>query len=353
MSSRRRSAARRTSPPARILRRSDLGAASDERLLDMRLCDLGLRLSGTELAARASFLAGELARHRVAFRPHMWLSTEWFSPDEVPGFAIPFYLAHPRLRALEARQMREVEGGTQRTFLQLMRHETGHALDSAYRVHEREEWQELFGSFEAPYRDRYEAKPYSKRFVRHLPHGYAQSHPAEDFAETVAVWLDPSSHWRTRYRGWHALKKLEYVDRLMREIAHRAPLIRRRELVEPVSELRVTLGDYYEDKRRRYRLNRHLYERDLKRMFREPNGEARVQPAALFLQRSAPEIRKLVADRTGAFQYDIDRLLRGMIERSRHLDLVAPQNGARARCSQRVAAQLVRYLAQGRHRFVR
>ena len=45
------------------------------------------------------------------FRPHYWLSDEWFTPDGVPGVAIPFYLAHPRLAKLELAQMLEVEGG--------------------------------------------------------------------------------------------------------------------------------------------------------------------------------------------------------------------------------------------------
>ena len=45
----------------------------------------------------------ELEAKGLHFRPHFWLSDEWFSPDGVPGIAIPFYLAHPRLRAARAR----------------------------------------------------------------------------------------------------------------------------------------------------------------------------------------------------------------------------------------------------------
>ena len=45
---------------------------------------------------------------------------------------------------------------------------------------------------------------------------YAQKHPDEDFAETFAVWLDPASRWRRRYKDWQvALAKLEYVDRIV------------------------------------------------------------------------------------------------------------------------------------------
>ena len=45
--------------------------------------------------------------------------------------------------------------------------------------------------------------------------------PVEDFAETFAVWLQPRAVWRKRYAGWPALRKLEYVDELMAEIAER------------------------------------------------------------------------------------------------------------------------------------
>ena len=313
-------------------------------------------------------LLAELARRGIEFRPHMWLSTEWFSPDGVPGFAIPFYLAHPRLAALESQQMHEVEGGTPRSFMQLMRHETAHALDSAYRLHERSDWREVFGPFNAPYHRHYEAKPYSKRFVRHLDHGYAQSHPAEDFAETLAVWLDPESRWRARYRGWPALDKLSYVDRLMRKIARAEPLVRRREWVDQLSSITLTLGAHYEEKRRRYSVNRsYAYERDLKRLFRERKPGVPGLDAATYMRRARPEIRKLVADRTGAFQYDIDRVLRDMIARSAKLDLIVAGGAGQAhgrthhgandrahdRTRQRVAAQLARYLAQGHHRHAR
>ena len=77
----------------------------DEALLDLRFCDLGLQLEGTELERRMHQLYDELADHGLRFRPHYWLSTEWFAPGKIPGFAIPFYLAHPRLKKLEDRQM--------------------------------------------------------------------------------------------------------------------------------------------------------------------------------------------------------------------------------------------------------
>src|SRR5688500_1321200 len=69
----------------------------DQKLLDLRLCQLGVTIEGTPLETRIAELQEELTARHLSFHPHFWLSSEWFSPDGVPGVAIPFYLAHPRL----------------------------------------------------------------------------------------------------------------------------------------------------------------------------------------------------------------------------------------------------------------
>jgi hypothetical protein len=227
-------------------------ALEDEALLDVRLCDLGLRIAGTQLAARLARVERELAAVDLArFRPYVWLSTGWFTPHGMTGFAIPFFLAHPRLVRLERRMMGEVEGDTERACMRLLRHELAHALDHAHRLHRRRSWREHFGRFSQPYRASYRPVLGSRRFVANLPHGYAQSHPGEDWAETFAVWLDPGSRWRSRYAGWPALRKLRYVDGLMREIAGRPPAVRTRERSDALPELRFTLREYYRRKRAR------------------------------------------------------------------------------------------------------
>ena len=97
----------------------------------------------------------------------------------------------------------------------------------------RRRWQQLFGPTSKRYPRYYRPNPASRHFVQRLRLWYAQSHPDEDFAETFAVWLRPRSNWRARYAGWPALKKLEYVDELMAEIATQRPLLTHRELVDP------------------------------------------------------------------------------------------------------------------------
>src|ERR687893_1709460 len=139
----------------------------DDELLDVRLCDLPLKIEGTPLAERLERINYELELRGLRFRPHVWLSEEWFSPDGVPGFAIPFYLAHPRLMKLERAQMLEVEGGTEKECLGIMRHEAGHALSNAFRLHHRRKWRELFGRFSEPYPKYYQPNPNSREYVLH------------------------------------------------------------------------------------------------------------------------------------------------------------------------------------------
>ena len=116
-----------------------------EELLDVRMSDLGLQIKGTALEERIARLHDELEHRRIRLRPHCWLSDEWFAPDGVPGIALPFYLAHPRLKELERRQMLAVEGGTRDECLRILRHEAGHTIETAYRLNRRSEWRRVFG----------------------------------------------------------------------------------------------------------------------------------------------------------------------------------------------------------------
>ncbi len=182
-----RAAAAKPSRPPRTWSR-----LPDAELLQLRFSDLGLKLAGTPLERRLNRVHGELEKRGIAFRPHMWLSEEWFSPDGIPGIAVPFYLAHPRLMKLERHMMRQVEGGNGNWMMRILRHEVGHAIDTAYRLRRRARWREVFGPASLPYPESYRARPGSRSFVRHLGEWYAQSHPTEDFAETFAVWLKPN-----------------------------------------------------------------------------------------------------------------------------------------------------------------
>jgi hypothetical protein len=194
-----------------------------------------------------------------------------------------------------------------------MRHETGHAIDNAYRLHLRKRWRETFGYYSAPYRSSYAPIPNSKKYVIHLDYWYGQSHPAEDFAETFAVWLDPRSDWRSHYAGWPALRKLELVDELMNEIADRAPPVRSRAQPDPLHRDRRTLRAYYAEKKARYRDETPSpYDDQLVRIFaRGGTGER----AATFLRRKRSALRRRVAQVTSQHTYLINQVLNEVIPR--------------------------------------
>ncbi len=305
---------------------------------------------------RVERLYADLEARGLGFRPHVWLSTEWFSPDGVPGIAIPFYLAHPRLMELEQRQILDVEGGTPRWCMRLLRHEAAHAIDTAYRLHYRKGWRDTFGSFAAPYSRFYKPKPYSRSYVQHLDMWYAQSHPAEDWAESFAVWLDPNSRWRKRYLGWPALKKLELVDELMRDVADAKPVLRSRARIEVLSGLKITLGEHYAAKKKRYGLDHpNFYDADLRRLFPPLPEGVRGKSAAAFLRKVRPEIRRMVARWTGEYQYTIDQVLEEMIFRCEELDMRTDRTEDIAKQDALVllTVQTMNYLHEGHHRLVR
>ncbi len=288
-------------------------------LLDVRLCDLELTIEGTALEDRIEELYASLKARGLRFRPHVWLSTDWFSPDGNTGFAVPFYLAHPRLARLERREMLEVEGGTRDWCMKLLRHETAHALDNAYRLRRKKRWREIFGPASTPYRDSYVAAPDNKNFVINLDYWYSQSHPAEDFAETFAVWLRPKTKWKSYYAGWPALKKLEFVDELMGELAKTAPAVRSSAKPEAIHRQKQTLREYYDEKKERYREDApHPFDDQLRSVFRrQPRGES----AATFLRRHRVRLRRRVSNVTTQHPYVIDQVLNEMIHRTQLLGL--------------------------------
>src|SRR3954468_12511282 len=229
--------ARRKSTQRRKRRREPAWTRlSDAELLRTRFCDLRLTLRNSEIERHMREIRRSLQSRGIKFRPHVWLSEEWFSPDGVPGIAVPFFLAHPRLERLERRMMGHVEGGSSESAMRILRHEAGHAIDTAYRLRRRRRWREVFGPASRPYPDSYTARPGSRRYVQHLGDWYAQAHPCEDFAETFAVWLKPNSSWRREYEHWPAFKKIEFVDGLLAQVrCTRAP-VRNREVVEPLRD---------------------------------------------------------------------------------------------------------------------
>lgn len=226
-----------------------------QNLLNKRICDLGLRIKGSPIEPLIEQLKNELAAKNIEFVPAFYLTDSWGCPDKVPAVGIPFYLACNLLGHIEKEQNGYIED--RQMIMQLLRHETGHAINYAFKLWKERNWKDTFGSFSTPYREVFNPNPWSRRYVRHLcsylyRYTYAQKHPDDDFAETFAVWLTPRSGWRQKYRYWPAIQKLRYVDKLMHDIRSEKPKCKKGKLYLPVSRLTMSLSQYYCSQLRNY-----------------------------------------------------------------------------------------------------
>lgn len=319
-----------------------LARLTDAQILALRFRELELPRGSGMVSIHMRRLHRELRARGLRFQPHFWFAEEWFSPDGVPGIALPFYLAQPRLIRLERRLMHQVEGGNSRWLMRILRHEAGHAVDTAYGLRRRPDWRRVFGNGGQRYPDAYAPRPASRRHVLHLGQWYAQSHPTEDFAETFAVWLQPRARWRREYAGWPALAKLEYVDSLMREIAGREPRIRTRREVEPVDRSVRTLGEHYRSKLGRYQLEDARYDRALRRIF---SVHATRRPAAAgFLREIQPRLERHLEQHAGLHRYMVEQVLEVLIHRCSWLHLHLRHD---RRMAQRDFARLVERVVRG------
>jgi hypothetical protein len=335
--------------PAKKRRALPWTRLSDEELLGLRFCDLKLSLQRPVLRRRIQRLYAELDGRGIGIRPHVWLAEEWFSPDGVPGIAMPFYLAHPRLERLERRIMREVEGGNARWFMRILRHEAGHALDNAYRLRRRKRWREIFGPASMQYPRRYKARPGSRRYVHHLGEWYAQAHPTEDFAETFAVWLKPNSDWRRSYAAWPAVHKLNAVEELVASVRGRPAPVRNRTRIEPLELNTRTLAEHYRRRlARQQHFRRGLTDELLGRLFTTERQRRGAVRAATLLRAHKTHLVASVARELGMERYSVHQILRMLIERSESLQLFVRGSQREARRHARwMLERITRLYAQG------
>ena len=320
---------------------SDFEKTSSEvkELLDKRISQLGLRLEGSPVERFVHQLQRELERKGLKrFRPVCYLTDERGCPDGQPVIGIPFYLANPHLARLE-RAMNDLED--EREIMMYLRHEAGHAFNYAYRLYITPEWRRMFGPYNRRYRDHYRPVPFSRKFVRHIAGWYAQKHPDEDFAETFAVWLTPGSKWRRRYKGWPALQKLRYVDRVARVVRDQDPVVSTGDLDITVEDMKVTVEEYYRRLMRRNGAAVNVaLEADLTDVFFSRGRRRKgVRPAGEMLE----EHRKTLTDKitywTGVKRPVVRALVERIIRSCREQELYAE--------SGREAAYLVELAAYG------
>jgi hypothetical protein len=287
-------------------------------LLNRPVREFGLKIEGSPVERFVNQLYRELQQKKLMnFHPAVYLTDEWGCPSGEPVIGIPFYLANSDLAQLE-KEINDLEDA--REIMMYLRHEAGHAFNYAYRLYNRPEWKQIFGWFRRPYRDNYRPVPFSRNYVRHMAGWYAQKHPDEDFAETFAVWLTPRSGWRKRYRGWGAMTKLQYMDRLARELGHIDPVRKKGHTDITVDEMEMTVADLYRPSAEEVPIIDMATDTDLRDIFNAKRGK-RTRSAQQFLH----EHRKAVVDKiaywTGVQRPSVKRLLEAIEKRSGELGL--------------------------------
>jgi len=297
-------------------------SAERERLLRARVDELGLTVEGTRLEPLVRQLHVELDAAGIALKPRVFLSDEWGCPEGIPAIGVPFYLADERLSRLEKEVMESIEAESDQEILAYLRHEAGHAFNYAYRLYETEEWHELFGPYSRPYREDYEPNPFSRNFVRHIAGWYAQKHPDEDFAESFAVWLTPNSDWRAAYAGWGCLPKLEYVERIVRELGRNEPLVDT--VYDAGAELSYSLAEYHSRLAHRPVEMPAYFDGDLKELFHQgepPAGERAVESADEWVSRQRRPLVAHISYWTGLHEGIVRSLIEHFAERCQSLRL--------------------------------
>jgi hypothetical protein len=292
-----------------------------QTLMGSRISDLGLAITGTRVERMVTQLYDELDARGLKFHPPVYLSDQWGCPDGTPLIGVPFYLADPRLEKIEDDFAEGIESDQES--MRFMRHEAGHAFNYAYKLYDRPDWRQTFGPYSRPYRERYKADPFSHDYVRHILGWYAQKHPDEDFAESFAVWLTPDLDWRKAYEDWPALSKLEYVDRVMREVAAETPEVPSPTDDDlPVNAMHYSLEQHYRDSSAAMPIrDSGIFDGDLKNIFgsagETPDGES----AADFLSAHRREIVGRISYWTGESAPAVRQFVELLRTRAASLDL--------------------------------
>jgi hypothetical protein len=120
--------------------------------------------------------------------------------------------------------------------------------------------------------------------------------------------------------GWPALRKLEYVDRLMQSLRDKPPTHAPKYRVADYNCLNVKLKTYYARKRKLYEdIYPGFYDADLRQLFPVPHGIK----ASSYLRQRRRRLMNSVCQWTNEKKYRVNKLLSRLIDRSNELGLQA------------------------------
>jgi hypothetical protein len=128
--------------------------------------------------------------------------------------------------------------------------------------------------------------------------------------------------------------------------------VRTRRVVWPLHRIRRTLRQHYARKAKHYGLDYpNFYDQDLRRLFPTRPSTRRRCPRRDSSTRVRRDVRRIVADWTGVYQYTIDQVLQEMSDRCDELNLrlASPEESAKADFMVVLTMHTMNYLHSGRH----
>ncbi len=298
---------------------------------------LGYTIEGTFLEEAIRVVRRDMKRVGITrLQPHFYLSNGYGCIEGVPNIAVSFTSCNELVGELneEFRGFRY----TPDEIVDVLRHEVGHAFCYAYKLFRTQEFRRIFkvkGHFFRTYpaTNRYirRANPWSKEFVNPGGDYYAQKHPDDDFAETFMVWIKPRQNWRKKYKSRPgALRKLEYVDRVVKKYGRRPPLVESdpEMIYEPLENLTLTVAQFLRAQPTHYRREATGYvDADLKSMFLKRPPSVKGRPARThhhahaFLRAYRRILIPRIANWTNVDESVVTELIDKLIVRARALDL--------------------------------
>lgn len=284
----------------------------------------------------------DMERMRIKkIKPFFYLSTGYGTIEGTTNICLGFYDYDERLRALN----KEYRGWgyTYDEVVATIRHEVGHAFAYAYKLYRLPEFRDVFnvqGNYfrTYPMTDQYirYVNPWSRDYVNPSGDHYAQKHPDDDFAETFMVWLTPRLNWRKKWRNYPgALRKLEYVDQVVRDHRNHEPLIENMPYeYEGMRDYKQTLAQFWKARPTDYRQKATGFvDPDLKYIFRErPKllDDKKLQRGYIhadnFLRKNQRVIVNRVSQWVGVDAYVVNDLILKCRQRADEMDLWLKQS---------------------------
>ena len=298
---------------------------------------LGYTIEGTFLGEAIRIVRQDMKRVGITkMQPLFYLSNGYGCIEGMPNIAVSFTNCDDLIADLneEFRRFRYAP----EEIVDVLRHEVGHAFCYAYKLFKTPEFRRIFkvkGHFFRTYpaTNRYilRVNPWSKEFVNPGGDHYAQKHPDDDFAETFMEWIKPRRNWRRLYKSKPgALRKLEYVDRVVRQFGRKPPLVEAdpQWIYEPIESLSMTVARFMKARLARYRrLATGYVDPDLKALFLKRPPSVKGRPARThhhahaFLRGYRRTLIPRIAAWTGVEESVVAALIDKLIGRARVLDL--------------------------------